>query len=414
MKDKKIKKDLVNICLISILSYLGCFITIDDNYFQSYIYIKMGCMMILILYIFVYHRIMINNRFIKVNLCFALLSFLILTSSIINWNYIYSSGDYVISSINFIIGVLGMMFAVEYSSYKQKMYMLIKVYYILTICVVLIMDIYIFLYPNKSAASGDIYFIGTKFTVSYFHLFLIAFYILKQNQIRKKNIIPILILGVLAWMISMKVDCMTGIVGVFIFGILYVFSRKTFNLLTKPYVYMITMFISGLFVVFYSVVMRLRFVGDFLENVLHTSTELTGRTWIYRVLPVILMKKPLLGNGFRSSFDVMMHTMRAPNTQNGLTEWIIEGGIITTVVFLCMVWMIFKSVKNVNINLEANRYKAIYSMMYVLAVLSTVEIIYNREIYFVWLALLFGILTEREIYEQKKIKQCINQESENR
>ena len=39
MKDKKIKKDLVNICLISILSYLGCFITIDDNYFQSYIYI---------------------------------------------------------------------------------------------------------------------------------------------------------------------------------------------------------------------------------------------------------------------------------------------------------------------------------------------------------------------------------------
>ena len=357
---------------------------------------------------------MLNNRFIKVNLCFALLSFLILTSSIINWNYIYSSGDYVISSINFIIGVLGMMFAVEYSSYKQKMYMLIKVYYILTVCVVLIMDIYIFLYPNKSAASGDIYFIGTKFTVAYFHLFLIAFYILKQNQIRKKNIIPILILGVLAWMISMKVDCMTGIVGVFIFGILYVFSRKTFNLLTKPYVYMITMFISGLFVVFYSVIMRLRFVGDFLENVLHTSTELTGRTWIYRVLPVILMKKPLLGNGFRSSFDVMMHTMRAPNTQNGLTEWIIEGGIITTVVFLCMVWMIFKSVKNVNINLEANRYKAIYSMMYVLAVLSTVEIIYNREIYFVWLALLFGILTEREIYEQKKIKQCINQESENR
>ena len=72
------------------------------------------------------------------------------------------------------------------------------------------------------------------------------------------------------------------------------------------------------------------------------------------------------------------------------------------------------AVKNVNINLEANRYKAIYSMMYVLAVLSTVEIIYNREIYFVWLALLCGILTEREIYEQKKIKQCINQESENR
>ena len=397
MKDKKIKKDLVNICLISISSYLGCFITIDDNYFHSYIYIKMGCMMILILYIFVYHRVMLNNRFIKVNLCFALLSFLFLTSSIINRNYIYSSGDYVISSINFIIGVLGMMFAVEYSSYKQKMYMLIKVYYILTVCVVLIMDIYIFLYPNKSAASGDIYFIGTKFTVAYFHLFLIAFYILKQNQIRKKNIIPILILGVLAWMISMKVDCMTGIVGVFIFGILYVFSRKTVNLLTKPYVYMITMFISGLFVVFYSGIMRLRFVGNFLENVLHTSTELTGRTWIYRVLPVILMKKPLLGNGFRSSFDVMMHTMRAPNTQNGLTEWIIEGGIITTVVFLCMVWMIFKSVKNVNINLEANRYKAIYSMMYVLAVLSTVEIIYNREIYFVWLALLFGILTERKL-----------------
>lgn len=396
MKSIKIKKDLANIYFISILAYLSCFITIDNNYFQGYVNIKMGCMMILLVYIFVYHKIMLRRRYIKVNLCFGLLSLLIIISSFINNDYPYNSGNYVLSSINFIISVLGMLFAVEFASYKQKMHILIRIYYMITLCIVIITDLYIFLTPNKSAMSGDIYFIGTKFTVVYFHLFLVVLYMLKQVRSIRKYILPVIFLSIVTLIISIQVDCMTGIVGIFSFMFMYIISNKFSHIMTRPYIYIITLVASGLFVVFYSVIMRLGFVENFLENILHTSTELTGRTWIYSVLPFILRQNLWLGNGFRSSFDVMMQIMHAPNTQNGLTEWLLEGGILTTAAFLVLVWMILKAVKYVNINSKKNKYIVIYSLLYVLAILSTVEIMLNREIYFVWLAILFGVLTERD------------------
>lgn len=396
MKRIKIQKDLANVYFVSILTYLGCFITIDNNYFNGYNYIKLGCMLILLIYVIFYSRVMLNARYLKTNFCFFILSLLIIISSYVNNNYPYSSGNYLISGINFIFTILLMLFTAEFASYKKQMNALINMYYILTICVVVLTDMFVFLDPNKSIIANDMYFIGTKFTVSYFHLFLIGFYVLKQKSIKLKNIFFIFILCLIAILASIKVDCMTGIVGVFSFLIIYVFFDKFSYIMTRPYIYVLTLIVSGLFVIFYSVIMRIGFVENFLENVLHTSTELTGRTWIYSILPLILSQKMWLGNGFRSSFDVMMHTMHAPNTQNGLTEWLLEGGILTTVAFLFFVWAVFKKVNYIGIEYKTNKMKVLYSMMYVLAILSTVEIMLNREIYFMWLLILFGFLNERK------------------
>ena len=72
-------------------------------------------------------------------------------------------------------------------------------------------------------------------------------------------------------------------------------------------------------------------------------------------------------------------------------EWLIEGGITSTIFFLLLVWVIFKMADK---NWNGNGIAQVCTVLYILAIFATVEITLNRTFYIIWLALLLGASIE--------------------
>lgn len=368
-------------------------------YITIYGTVRYALLASLSLFIATKYKAVLKREYQSVNIILILLALSMTISSYTKLGSINSTRNYLLSSILFFISVIEVFLVIEYYATQGKMHEVYSAFFLSILFLNIVTDYYIITQPNLYLSYGKVYLIGTKFAVAYSHIFMVFLYALKRIPESHSFLTRVKALVLILWsfFIIQNVDCNTGLIGLIIAVTLMIFTSKKTRLLYDPILYLGIIFLSTAFVITYTFVLNLSFIKNFVENILGRSSELTGRTWIYGILGKVLMKNPFFGNGFGSSYDIMMnfqHGLLAPNTQNGLTEWLLEGGIVSTVIFLLLIGIIFSRAKKKSISYELNLSCCI---LYTLAILASVEVTLNKSFYLSWLAIFWGSVIEKEL-----------------
>jgi O-antigen ligase len=216
---------------------------------------------------------------------------------------------------------------------------------------------------------NDNYIIGNKFNVAYLHLFVITFYLLRvgmTTQIRKL-IFTLLIIE--TFMIMTMTGCATGIVGVLLLVLFVYLINKDIFFMLSPNVILGGFIFCALFPFFYELILNNKFVIFFVEDVLKKKMTLTGRTYIYELLPSIIGNGVRIGYGIDTNYEICMQ-YNFPNIQNGLIKVMMESGIVGAALILFLVYVVFRNC-NMNRNIDVG---IISSYICVFIVLSAIEI----------------------------------------
>ena len=229
------------------------------------------------------------------------------------------------------------------------------------------------------------YLFSGKFSVSYMHIEWLAFYILGRNlNIDQKSVykIKITILFIYSLLICMLVDCSTGIVGLVLLCLfLWIIPNKV---IFNPFIWVISLVSSTSFVIFYDQLLKIGWVKYIIVDVLKRSETLTGRTFIYQNIPLILNDKYTWGYGFNSDYETWRKFgFRIPNAQNGAIHLIIEQGSIALILLICFSFLVLHYCKSYKKTLP------IVTMVYVLTFLGSVEITFTLNFVALFLIIYF-------------------------
>ena len=209
------------------------------------------------------------------------------------------------------------------------------------------------------------FYIGSKFVVSYFNMLLLA--LLMRKFFQKPKIFFICIAGGMIF-VSYIIDCMTGVTGIMVMMVIYIFNDKIEKVLKKPWVVTGTVVLSGIFVLLLQFVVGLYPVQFFLTKVVNTDLELTGRADIFAILSKLLFVKPVWGYGYGNT--AVRDFLGYGNPQNGLFDIGISYGFVGICTFLILVFTVVKSREKS----ENKGMFAILIFIYAMIVCGTVEI----------------------------------------
>ncbi|HII4441206.1 TPA: O-antigen ligase family protein [Clostridium perfringens] len=374
----KIKINYSNFFLV--LLFHATFISLPYwNNYDNYKYI-----ILLIVGVFLLFKVNIffNRKYKNVNIILTMYLFMVIISSFINRTNLYSRNVFLVSII-FAISILEVFLLFEYFFIIGKRQTLFKTLFYLILIYVAVTDIIMILFPALHIEKGMNYFVGNKFTVAYLHLQMIILYLEKCSFKKKMSLLDKLLFVLLCFVtlsVCIYTKCSTGIVGLFLLLIFYYIEKNNISLLRSTKTIFIVLFISSSILLLFSGILKIGFIRYFIENILHKDITLTGRLIIYNNINSIFSGHILLGYGLGSSFDIIMSTIHAPNTQNGILEVILEQGIISFILLMFLIYVVFRKIrksKNCNYSLI---------MVYIYTVFSSIEITIGKS-FLIWIAL---------------------------
>lgn len=337
--------------------------------------------------IFLYKRISFH-MYRKFNFIAYLLTCSIIISSFLNKDL--SLGDYELSSytLGILYAIIFILFLhfVEYIVIIGKINILFNTFYKVCLLTCLFMD---FLILTIGQSTHAYYFIGDKFTISYLHIFAYGLFYYYQNNTSLKNKIIHYILLLLSFIISIKIECTTGLIGSLIIMILLhkrTFFQRTIIKGNKMIFYVIVFAILSFYFIELT---KLSFIQYIIVDILHEDLTLTGRTRIYLILLDAITKKPWFGWGQDHGMWFLGYYYNTPNAQNGLFNYITDYGLIGGILFLILLNYLCRNAK----------YKNAYYMLAIITtfiILSSVEITYNLQFYAYLLLLIPFIYTRNK------------------
>lgn len=299
-----------------------------------------------------------------------------------------------LASIVFCVVFVEMVFFLEIVAKKNMVLLCIKAWYRCAVVISLLTDI---LALTQGSIDGN-YFVGTKFAVVYQHLFLLMlFMIVNSSSFMKKNSLnnyrvkfifyALLILNVI---ISLYVDCMTGVIGTALFFIFSLLVRYNSKMMASSGVFIGAILASFAFMWIVPNILLNENVAYFITNKLNRSLSLTGRTLIFESIPQIMQGKWLLGFGYGSSYEICQRYIGFADTQNALMEWIMQIGVLGSIL-LCLIlcYCINRLHKNIAICTE---WVWPLAFVYTYVVLGTIEITYSYQ--FIGILLVLYALSE--------------------
>jgi len=243
----------------------------------------------------------------------------------------------------------------------------------------------------------ETYLIGTKFSLSYMHMNLLTFWVLRNlmlGRMQQTTNTKIILGSGLCACISLYTDCMTGMIGVIVLAVLLVrmvLNRKhTGEMLGTSR--MIALCVAGslMFAFVIDGLVSIPFIADIIENIMGRSLTLTGRLNIYRQYLQEMEGRWLWGHGLGNGYAAASTIFGYANTQNALMDWIFQTGLPTSVGLIALMMLIFKRVEAAA---KERRELAmpLILLIYTYVVMGTVEITFDMD-FFMWLAVLFAIV----------------------
>lgn len=362
--------------IISICLYAMTFLNI--RYFSEYYLFRDACIIVIAIYLF----LNIKQIYRKCSKSIIIVILLFIGILIVSFCFNYDSAkSHRNDLIVFSVSLIEMFMCLSFNSDKNRMSQLIDVFYKLQIFFVLLNDMLIFAAPDLVVKYNECYLLGDKFTVGYQHLLLVGLLltrvIMKEKVININVKLKIIGLTLLTLFVATATNSATSLVLIPLFALFVILKAKGHGFIYSKVGYMTILTLSTLFVVFYGVVLNIAPVQAFITQVLGRSATLTSRTRIYALIPTLLEGKLLWGYGYGTSYDLMISKYYFPNTQNGIVEWIWQGGVFAAIVLVIIIMSLVKYVKGNG--KQSGKYKYLYAIACVFAVISSIEIIINLQ-----------------------------------
>lgn len=324
---------------------------------------------------------------------------LLLVSAFFNRDPVYGSDSmhHTVRMVLFLVELFALMIWIgETDKVEQTVDFLFR--YVLLL--VIVTDV-LFLTGIKTFYSGrhEIFLIGTKFTVSYFHMNLLSLWFIRNNmhqyrQDRTKRMAILLVPFLLA--VSVRVDCMTGVIGCLTLLVFFLLMNTRFQeyflQLSSPVWLVIFLLASVIFPFIAQKIVDIPVVTYLLESVMSRSTTLTGRLGIFETFLYKTHGHLLWGYGLSNGNVAAERLFGCANAQNALLQWVLEAGLAVMLALVVLMVIIFHQLSG-----SPRRYRMMPMVMllYVYIILGMVETTFDMNV-MLWLALVFLLINAKE------------------
>ncbi|WP_289128223.1 O-antigen ligase family protein [uncultured Clostridium sp.] len=386
----EIKFSKTSIYLMIELFLLYHIVFVKFPHISSYATIQRLAIIFLFLMVFPYSIRCLKKMNLSIKLLVLLYMIMILISAIINRNELIITNT-LIGGIMYAITFFELFIVFSTVVEKRSIGFIVRVFLYLTVFYIVITDLAILI--NFNMFSNGQYFIGNKFDVAYKHLELIVLVLMNQkinvekrrNKRRNNNIIIILI--VTGMIISYLINTMTGVISIVILVVILLFFKD--KLLYNSMFFVLILVGSCLVILCADTILTWNPIQNFIVNILNRDLTLTGRMTIYASIPNLIQGHLLFGYGYNTAYEVWTsYNQFMPNAQNGLINCIFEQGLIATIIIIILIkTIISKSHKS---KILQKIYKPIIALLYVYAILATIEITIDV-VFMGWLVLFYTI-----------------------
>lgn len=251
-----------------------------------------------------------------------------------------------------------------------------------------------------SSGKFENYLVGTKFSVAYLHINLLAMWVMRRQRLRMDLRLPmwkIIVLALIVLLVSIRVDCMTGVVGcVALVGLFMLMeSPRQIKLLRFSSPVILLLFFIGCVLASFIAeeLVSIPFVSYVVEEVLGRDSTLTGRLNIYLRYADRVQGHWLTGYGF-GNVTVVPLLFHYQNTQNGILQWVIQVGIPNTCILLFLMLRVFHQASFVTGKLLM-KIMPLIVLVYIHIILGTVETTFSMS-YIMWYALILMMVCEKK------------------
>lgn len=350
-------------------------------------------------------KILSRNTYRGLNVGIAFFCIATLIVSYINRNG-YTDRNPFLAAIVFTATLVEFALTVEIFCQREEMQNLIKVFDRMTLLVVIATDCLILFTTIHLQYGGDVFLVGTKFSVIYMHFYLISFFIADKNvrlrTIRESSLNnAILVLFFIMTMImSIELGTATGIVGTVALLLFLWLNEKNIGFFLNSKIFFVALMASLLFAVFVEIILSNSVVTYIITQLLGKDVTLTFRTVIYSMLPNIMKGHWLWGFGYGTGYEVLMRH-GIVDAQNGVFDWIQQIGIFGTMLLVMWLCIAMKRPKN-DYKINYSDVGSLTALIYVFVLLATVEITFSSD-FLAAVVLLYGIKMQR-IQEGEMLK----------
>lgn len=249
----------------------------------------------------------------------------------------------------------------------------------------------------------ETYLVGTKFSVVYLHMDLVAIWLMRNRHElktgKKSPKLQLAVMLLLSAIVSLKVDCKTGVLGCIMLLALLAFiespKSKRGHLLASPSVLLAALMISAILPFVIKEILEIPLVTYLVRDVMKRSLTLTGRTKIYAKYIDAMDGYWRWGYGYGTGNEVSMELFGGyANSQNGLLQWILQAGIVNAAAMCVMFTIIFSQLSKAQPE-KKNYLMPLVSLIYVYIVLGVIETTYNMA-FIMWFALIFILVNQKE------------------
>lgn len=335
-------------------------------YLPFYNILKYIIIVICLLFIILNYKYIFRKKFIFFELASILYILVLMYSSFINRGT--TERNTFFAGTVFSLTFMCTIFITEISYNRKEEKVFFNIIYKTLFLYTITSDFILLLFPNLVNLYDSYYLIGNKFSMSYYHLVLLFFFVLRNKRFDYICIIKLIFLFCFSIFIINKVDCRTGLIGCLLF-LLFLFFNRFLKIKIGVTTISFAMILSFLFVFLYKQILEIKIVEN-LITFFDRSITLTGRTIIYEAVPEIIYRKIKFGYGYGSSYDVLQNLIGAPNCQNALLEILFMSGVIGSIFFIMMIICMASNYK------KSNNAFILYLMLTVI-LLGTIETTYG-------------------------------------
>ena len=342
-------------------------------------------------------RVLFRKTYRELNVSIAFFCLATLVVSYINRNG-YTDRNPFLAAVVFAATLIEFVITVEIFCQREEMQNLIRVFYRMTLLVVMVTDFLILFTNIHLQYGGDVFLVGTKFSVVYMHFYLISFFFADKNielrTIRESSLNNILLgaLLIVTMTVSIKLGTATGIVGTVALLLFLWLSERNIGSFLNSKSFFVALIASLLFAVFVEIILSNSMVTYIITQLLGKDVTLTFRTVIYSMFPNIMKERWFWGFGYGTGYEVLMR-YGIVDAQNGIFDWIQQIGVFGTMLLAIWLCIAMKQPRNL-CDINHSDVRSLTALAYVFVLLATVEITFSSK-FLAIIVLLYGIKMQR-------------------
>ena len=342
-------------------------------------------------------RILFRKTYRELNVSITFFCLATLVVSYINRNG-YTDRNPFLAAVVFVATLIEFVITVEIFCQREEIQNLIRVFYRMTLLVVMLTDFLILFTNMHLRYGGDVFLVGTKFSVVYMHFYLISFFFADKNielrTIRESSLNNMLlgVLLIITMTVSIKLGTATGIVGTVALLLFLWLSERNIGAFLNSKSFFVALIASLLFAVFVEIILSNSIVTYIITQLLGKDVTLTFRTVIYSMFPNIMKERWFWGFGYGTGYEVLMR-YGIVDAQNGIFDWIQQIGVFGTMLLAIWLCIAMKQPKNL-CDINHSDVRSLTALAYVFVLLATVEITFSSK-FLAIIVLLYGIKMQR-------------------